>query len=57
MTQHQRHMPPPTFHNVSIHFRKLLETMSPFYSTIELQYLQYGRTDPEMSDVFKQNIF
>lgn len=48
MNPHRLHMQRPTFHNVLIHFHRLLEMMSPFYSTIEPQCWQCERTDPEI---------
>lgn len=51
MNQHRLHMQRPTFHNVSIHFRRLLEMMSPFCSTIEPQYWQCARMDPENRNI------
>lgn len=47
MNQHRLHMQRPTFHSVAIHFRRWLEMMSPFCSTIAPQYWQYARMDPE----------
>lgn len=47
MSQHRRHMQRPTFRNALTHSRRSLEMMSPFYSTVEPQYLQYAQMDPE----------
>lgn len=52
MNQLQLHMQRPTSHSVSIHFRKWLEMMSPFCSTIEPQYWQCARMDPENRNFF-----